>query len=261
VTISTLSVVPEAHASGTASCAEPATFALLPSPDHTRLRPGSRADRLRRPLARHVLRAMAERAGVCVRPVLLRRTDRYTGATEVVEIPCGARLAAKCKPCAERANWSAKTLKDLRADNAAWVRAVLAAHPDDGTTAPPPVGDVEDRDRAADRYVYELARPNDRTCARTSTASSPRSPPATRGKPPAARHDSAKTFRQLPAPVAARAAPRCGRDGFDLRRVCRQGGRRGYAVRHSGPRAVPRSDVHRLTVASKLLKLSRDGGI
>jgi hypothetical protein len=65
-------------------------------------RPGSRAARMRQPLARDVLRAMAEQAGVCVRPVLLRRTDKATGQTEVVEVPCGARLAVKCKPCAER---------------------------------------------------------------------------------------------------------------------------------------------------------------
>jgi hypothetical protein len=65
-------------------------------------RPGSRLDRLSQPLARQVLRSMAEHAGVCVRPVLLRRTDRDTGQTSIVEVPCGARLAAKCKPCAER---------------------------------------------------------------------------------------------------------------------------------------------------------------
>ncbi|MFB9182058.1 replication initiator [Dactylosporangium sucinum] len=57
---------------------------------------------MRRPPAQLVLRLLAEHAGVCVRPVLVRRTDRDTGRTEVVEIPCGARLAAKCKPCAER---------------------------------------------------------------------------------------------------------------------------------------------------------------
>jgi len=65
-------------------------------------RPNSRADRMRQPAARDVLRAAAERHGVCVRPVLLRRTDRETGRTEVIEVPCGARLASKCKPCAER---------------------------------------------------------------------------------------------------------------------------------------------------------------
>src|SRR5688572_15219563 len=57
---------------------------------------------MRQPLAREALRGLAERHGVCVRPLALRRTDTLTGLTEVVEVPCGARLAAKCKPCAER---------------------------------------------------------------------------------------------------------------------------------------------------------------
>jgi hypothetical protein len=54
------------------------------------------------PLSRDLLCAMAEHHGVCVRPLPLRRTDRITRRTEVVDIPCGARLASKCKPCAER---------------------------------------------------------------------------------------------------------------------------------------------------------------
>ena len=65
-------------------------------------RPGSRADRLRMPLARTVLRGLAEANNVCVRPVLIRRTDTITGATDIQEIPCGATLATKCRPCAER---------------------------------------------------------------------------------------------------------------------------------------------------------------
>ncbi len=71
--------------------------ALLSEP-----RPGSRAARMRQPLAKDAMRLLAERNGVCVRPLPLRRTDTVTGLTEVVEVPCGARLAAKCKPCAER---------------------------------------------------------------------------------------------------------------------------------------------------------------
>lgn len=47
--------------------------------------------------SRESLRLLAERSGVCVRPLAIRRTDGETGQTEVVEIPCGAR-----KPCAER---------------------------------------------------------------------------------------------------------------------------------------------------------------
>ncbi|WP_239168089.1 replication initiator [Catellatospora coxensis] len=55
------------------------------------------------PVARDVLAALAEEHGVCVRPVALRRTDLDTGLTEVIDVPCGARLASKCKPCAEKA--------------------------------------------------------------------------------------------------------------------------------------------------------------
>src|SRR5581483_3037422 len=65
-------------------------------------RPGTRADRMRHPLAKDVLHTLAESHGVCVRPLAIRRTDTLTGQTEVIEVPCGARLAAKCKPCAER---------------------------------------------------------------------------------------------------------------------------------------------------------------
>ncbi|WP_373311956.1 replication initiator, partial [Catellatospora chokoriensis] len=66
-------------------------------------RPGSRADRLAMPIAREVLVTIAEHNGVCVRPLAIRRTDLETGRTEVIDVPCGARLASKCKPCAERA--------------------------------------------------------------------------------------------------------------------------------------------------------------
>jgi hypothetical protein len=65
-------------------------------------RPGSRADRMAQPLSRDVLRGLAEHAGVCVRPLAVRRVDRVTGAVDLIDIPCGARLASKCKPCAER---------------------------------------------------------------------------------------------------------------------------------------------------------------
>jgi hypothetical protein len=59
-------------------------------------------DRMARPLARDVLKALAEHHGVCVRPLAIRRIDRDTGQTEVIDVPCGARLASDCKPCAER---------------------------------------------------------------------------------------------------------------------------------------------------------------
>jgi hypothetical protein len=65
-------------------------------------RPGTRATRMRQPLAKDVLTTLAESHGVCVRPLAIRRTDTDTGAADVIEVPCGARLASKCKPCAER---------------------------------------------------------------------------------------------------------------------------------------------------------------
>jgi hypothetical protein len=54
------------------------------------------------PLSRDVLRRLAEKHGVCVRPIAIRCIDTVTGQAEVIEVPCGARLASKCKPCAER---------------------------------------------------------------------------------------------------------------------------------------------------------------
>ncbi|MEV4757304.1 replication initiator [Micromonospora sp. NPDC049559] len=57
---------------------------------------------MRKPLAKDGLKQLAEQHGVCVRPLALRRTDTHTGKTEVIEVPCGATLAVKCKPCAER---------------------------------------------------------------------------------------------------------------------------------------------------------------
>jgi hypothetical protein len=41
--------------------------------------------------------------GVCVRPLALKATDSATGETTIVSVPCGARLAVKCPPCADRA--------------------------------------------------------------------------------------------------------------------------------------------------------------
>jgi hypothetical protein len=55
------------------------------------------------PVVRDVMRELAEHAGVCTRPLAIKRIDRLTGQTvDVLEVPCGARVASKCKPCAER---------------------------------------------------------------------------------------------------------------------------------------------------------------
>lgn len=79
-----------------------ATATAAGQPSIERPRPGSRADRASTPKARAILKALAEHYKVCVRPLALRRIDNETGLTEVVDIPCGARLASKCAPCAER---------------------------------------------------------------------------------------------------------------------------------------------------------------
>jgi hypothetical protein len=63
----------------------------------------TRADRLAHPTARDAVRAVAEAHGACLHPVQLRRINLETRETEQVLIPCGATLASKCPPCAERA--------------------------------------------------------------------------------------------------------------------------------------------------------------
>jgi Replication initiator protein, pSAM2 len=67
----------------------------------------TRADRMAMPLAGDVLREVAVENGACIRPVQLRRTDRETGQSETVLVPCGSTLESVCPPCAERA----KTLR------------------------------------------------------------------------------------------------------------------------------------------------------
>jgi hypothetical protein len=67
----------------------------------------TRADRMAMPLAGDVLRDVAVENGACIRPVQLRRTDRDTGQSETVLVPCGSTLDSVCPPCAERA----KTLR------------------------------------------------------------------------------------------------------------------------------------------------------
>lgn len=54
------------------------------------------------PVAKHLVEAAAVSYGVCVHPVPVRRIDQETGATEIVDVPCGATLESKCPPCAAR---------------------------------------------------------------------------------------------------------------------------------------------------------------
>jgi hypothetical protein len=80
------------------------TIPTLPTPAETLTpRPGSRAARLALPRATDALKDLAIDHGVCIRPIALRRTDLTTGKTELIDLPCGATLEAKCPPCAKRA--------------------------------------------------------------------------------------------------------------------------------------------------------------
>ncbi|RJL34573.1 replication initiator [Bailinhaonella thermotolerans] len=63
----------------------------------------SRASRVRPPLAREVVEAVAVEHGVCIRPVALKRVDLESGKVEIIDAPCGATLESKCPSCAKRA--------------------------------------------------------------------------------------------------------------------------------------------------------------
>ncbi|AFR10243.1 hypothetical protein B005_2296 [Nocardiopsis alba ATCC BAA-2165] len=65
---------------------------LMPTPTGK----STRAERLAQPLAREVAEQVAADHGVCIRPVSLRRTDIGTGRTEVIDVPCGATIEARC---------------------------------------------------------------------------------------------------------------------------------------------------------------------
>ncbi|WP_250214476.1 helitron helicase-like domain-containing protein [Acrocarpospora catenulata] len=54
------------------------------------------------PIAREVVESIAVQNEVCIRPVPLRRIDTHTGASEIIDVPCGATLEAKCPSCAKR---------------------------------------------------------------------------------------------------------------------------------------------------------------
>ncbi|WP_344984068.1 replication initiator, partial [Thermobifida alba] len=62
----------------------------------------TRAERLAQPLARVVAEQVAADHGVCIRPVALRRIDTTTGASEVIDVPCGSTLESRCPACARR---------------------------------------------------------------------------------------------------------------------------------------------------------------
>jgi hypothetical protein len=63
----------------------------------------SRAARMRQPLAADVIRATAEKHGVCVRPFTMEVGDTETGELRYVPVPCGSTVESVCLPCARKA--------------------------------------------------------------------------------------------------------------------------------------------------------------
>jgi hypothetical protein len=179
----------------------------------------TRADRMALPLARDVLRDLAVENGACIRPIQLRRTDRDTGQTQTVLVPCGSTLDSVCPPCAERA----KTLR------AAQCREGWHLEDEPGLAPGPATQDQQWWSRCAPRPSATVTRPRrpGRTRA-TLTSSSPswtaRSPRrASAGRPPrpgrsAAPLDPPPPGR--PGPAQAQGQPPHGRP--DLHRPGRQ---------------------------------------
>ncbi len=64
---------------------------------------GTRAERMRTPLAADVIRATAEKHGVCVRPFTMEVGDTETGELRYVAVPCGSTVESVCLPCARKA--------------------------------------------------------------------------------------------------------------------------------------------------------------
>jgi hypothetical protein len=73
-----------------------------PTPSASSSWSSSAPGKVRPPLARDLVKAVAVDHGVCIRPVAMRRTDLVTGETEIVNMPCGHTLVSVCPPCAER---------------------------------------------------------------------------------------------------------------------------------------------------------------
>jgi hypothetical protein len=63
---------------------------------------GSRAERMRQPLAADVITAVADQHGVCVRPFTMEVGDPNTGELRYVPMPCGSTVASVCGPCARK---------------------------------------------------------------------------------------------------------------------------------------------------------------
>ncbi|MFE0022349.1 replication initiator [Amycolatopsis sp. NPDC059021] len=59
--------------------------------------------RVRAPLASDVVKATAEKHGVCVRPFTMEVGDTETGELRYIPVPCGSTVESVCLPCARKA--------------------------------------------------------------------------------------------------------------------------------------------------------------
>jgi hypothetical protein len=64
---------------------------------------GTRAERMRLPLSTEVMKATAEKHGVCVRPFTMEVGDPDSGELRYVAVPCGSTVESVCLPCARKA--------------------------------------------------------------------------------------------------------------------------------------------------------------
>jgi hypothetical protein len=140
VTVSTLSVVPEASASGTAPCAEPTTLAQYRRSTDIRLQAVARAARPDYPAWLSHVKA----AAACTRPVRLAGTiatietttgrilaERSTADMPdgVIYKPCGNRRESVCPACSERYKRDAYQILRAGLVGGKGVPEDVAAHP------------------------------------------------------------------------------------------------------------------------------------
>ncbi|GAA1993446.1 hypothetical protein GCM10009754_85900 [Amycolatopsis minnesotensis] len=57
----------------------------------------------RAPLTADVVKATAEKHGVCTRPFTMEVADNTTGELRFVPVPCGSTVESVCLPCARKA--------------------------------------------------------------------------------------------------------------------------------------------------------------
>ncbi|MFI6030501.1 replication initiator [Amycolatopsis magusensis] len=113
----------------------------------------TRAERMALPLSAEVLKATAEKHGVCVRPFTMEVGDPDTGELKYVPVPCGSTVESVCLPCARKA----KALRQVQCREG-WH---LTEEPD-FTSAPPSKEQTELMEFRADLVqAYQCNRDNE----------------------------------------------------------------------------------------------------